>query len=87
MAFVYVPNGVNMEDGTPATTGTDFTLPKILEPLAPLRSSDGGDYKRSMRMLTLVLLLLAPPLSAADVARVVQSLMAEENALAGVPSR
>ncbi len=38
MAFVYVPNGVNMEDWTPATEGTDFTLPKILEPLAPLRS-------------------------------------------------
>ena len=38
MAFMYVPNGVNMEDWTPASTGTDFTLPKILEPLAPLRS-------------------------------------------------
>jgi hypothetical protein len=38
MAFMYVPNGVNMEDWTPATTGTDFTLPKILEPLAPVRS-------------------------------------------------
>jgi hypothetical protein len=38
MAFVYVPNGVNMEDWTPATTGTDFALPKILEPLAPVRS-------------------------------------------------
>ena len=38
MAFVYVPNGVNMEDWTPAATGADFTLPKILEPLAPLRN-------------------------------------------------
>jgi hypothetical protein len=38
MAFMYVPNGVNMEDWTPATTGTDYTLPKILEPLAPVRS-------------------------------------------------
>ncbi len=37
MAFVYVPNGVNMDDWTPATTGADFTLPKILEPLTPLR--------------------------------------------------
>jgi hypothetical protein len=38
MAFVYVPNGVNMADWTPATEGTDFTLPKILEPLAPHRN-------------------------------------------------
>jgi hypothetical protein len=38
MAFMYVPNGVNMEDWTPATTGQDFALPKILEPLAPVRS-------------------------------------------------
>ena len=38
MAFVYVPNGVNMDDWTPATAGADFTLPKILEPLAPVRS-------------------------------------------------
>jgi hypothetical protein len=38
-----------------------------------------------MRMLTLVLLVLTTPLSGADVARVVQGLMAEENELAGVP--
>lgn len=38
-----------------------------------------------MRKLPLALLLLTLPLSAADVARVVQSLMAEENELAGVP--
>jgi len=38
-----------------------------------------------MRILTLVLLLTALPLPAAEVARVVQSLMAEENELAGVP--
>jgi hypothetical protein len=47
--------------------------------------SDAVDYKRSMRMLTLVLLVLTTPLSGADVTRVVQGLMAEENELAGVP--
>jgi hypothetical protein len=35
MAFVYVPNGVNMADWTPKETGTDFELPFILEPLSP----------------------------------------------------
>ena len=38
-----------------------------------------------MRMLTLALLFLTLPLAAADVARVVHSLMAEENELTGVP--
>ena len=37
MAFFYVPNGVNMADWTPATTGSDYALPKIIEPLAPHR--------------------------------------------------
>ena len=32
-AFLYVPNGVNMADWTPAQTGADFQLPYILEPL------------------------------------------------------
>ena len=35
MAFVYVPNGANMADWTPATVGSDFELPYILEPLKP----------------------------------------------------
>ncbi|MCI0746096.1 MAG: DUF1552 domain-containing protein [Verrucomicrobia subdivision 3 bacterium] len=35
MAFIYVPNGVNMADWTPAREGTDFELPYILEPLKP----------------------------------------------------
>ena len=34
MAFVYVPNGKNMADWTPTADGTDFTLPRTLEPLA-----------------------------------------------------
>lgn len=34
MAFVYVPNGVTMKDWMPAATGTDFELPRILQPLA-----------------------------------------------------
>jgi len=38
MAFIYVPNGANMDDWTPARTGTDFQLPPTLEPLEPVRS-------------------------------------------------
>jgi hypothetical protein len=33
MAFLYVPNGVHMPDWTPQAEGSDFELPKILEPL------------------------------------------------------
>lgn len=33
MAYVYVPNGVNMADWRPASFGTDYELPRILEPL------------------------------------------------------
>lgn len=33
MAFVYVPNGANMPDWTPKTTGSHFELPMILDPL------------------------------------------------------
>ncbi len=38
MAFVYVPNGANMADWTPAATGSDFVLPRTLEPLESVRS-------------------------------------------------
>lgn len=38
MAFVYIPNGANMTDWTPATLGSDFDLPVILEPLAPVKN-------------------------------------------------
>ena len=37
VAWIYVPNGKNMADWTPATTGTDYALPSILEPLAAHR--------------------------------------------------
>ena len=37
MAFVYIPNGANMEDWTPKTAGADYELPYILQPLEPLR--------------------------------------------------
>jgi uncharacterized protein DUF1552 len=37
MAFIYVPNGVHMEDWTPAKEGTDYELPTILQPLASVR--------------------------------------------------
>lgn len=38
MAFLFVPNGVNMEHWRPTTEGTAFELPSILEPLAPVRN-------------------------------------------------
>ncbi len=38
VAFIYVPNGANMADWTPAELGTQFKLPYILEPLEEMRS-------------------------------------------------
>lgn len=38
LAFLYVPNGKNMADWTPATEGTDYKLPSILEPLEKHRA-------------------------------------------------
>ncbi len=37
MAFIYVPNGKNMDDWTPKAEGTDFELPAILQPLASVK--------------------------------------------------
>jgi len=37
LGFIYVPNGKNMADWTPAAEGTEFALPPILQPLADLR--------------------------------------------------
>ncbi len=37
MAFVYVPNGVVMENWTPQTTGSNFEVSRILQPLASFR--------------------------------------------------
>jgi|HubBroStandDraft_1064217.scaffolds.fasta_scaffold76951_1 hypothetical protein len=43
LAFIYVPNGVLMDQWTPATEGLDFNLPRdlprILAPLAPHRDN------------------------------------------------
>jgi len=39
MAVVYVPNGIVMDGWTPASEGAGYTLPPILEPLAPHRGS------------------------------------------------
>src|SRR5262245_33663539 len=44
MAFAYVPNGIIMKDWTPAATGADFELPRILEPLK--------QYKDQMLLLS-----------------------------------
>lgn len=37
MAFIFVPNGVALDQWTPATEGFGFKLPYILEPLAPVQ--------------------------------------------------
>ncbi|MBX3444140.1 MAG: DUF1552 domain-containing protein [Planctomyces sp.] len=37
MACIFVPNGVHMQDWTPATQGFGFKLPYVLEPLAPVQ--------------------------------------------------
>ena len=37
LLFTYVPNGVTMEDWTPATEGPGFELPRILRSLEPYR--------------------------------------------------
>src|SRR5262249_6933742 len=34
LLWVYVPNGANMADWTPASTGAGYTLPSSLQPLA-----------------------------------------------------
>ncbi len=38
LAFVYVPNGVNMERWTPRQMGANYTLPPSLTPLQPFKS-------------------------------------------------
>ncbi len=37
MAFLYVPNGINMQEWTPKAEGADFELRSTLEPLTPLQ--------------------------------------------------
>ena len=37
LSFVYIPNGVIMDQWTPGALGSHYELPKILEPLAPFR--------------------------------------------------
>jgi hypothetical protein len=38
MAFIYVPNGVNMAHWRPRQAGTDYALPSTLQPLAEFRN-------------------------------------------------
>lgn len=66
MAFLYMPNGVNIHGFWPAETGRNFTLSPSLQPLAPLRdyltvfsnlwnaNSKGGDghYVKEAAILT-----------------------------------
>ncbi len=37
MAFLFVPNGVHMEEWKPAATGAYYDLPRILKPLSPVK--------------------------------------------------
>lgn len=37
LLFTYVPNGVTMADWTPAASGRDFALSRILQPLTPFK--------------------------------------------------
>jgi len=39
LAFLYVPNGIIMDEWTPASEGPDFELPRIIEPLGPYREN------------------------------------------------
>jgi hypothetical protein len=39
MAFVYVPNGIDMRHWNPAYEGTLAELPQTLAPLAPLKTT------------------------------------------------
>jgi hypothetical protein len=39
LAFIYVPNGILMDQWTPTADGPDFELPRILAPLAPHREN------------------------------------------------
>ncbi len=39
MAFLYVPNGMHMQDFTPKADGSDYEIPWILEPLAEFREN------------------------------------------------
>lgn len=66
MAFLYMPNGVNVPNWTPAGVGPDFKLSPTLEPLAPVKDkitvlsglwnagSKGGDghYVKEAAILT-----------------------------------
>jgi hypothetical protein len=44
MVFVYVPNGIHMQDWTPGKTGRDFELPFLLEALK--------DFRQDLSVLT-----------------------------------
>src|SRR5213076_2135862 len=37
VAWVYVPNGITMEQWTPAEVGTEFAMTRILDPIAKFR--------------------------------------------------
>ena len=39
VAFLFVPNGMNMTDWTPAAEGKEWALPFLMEPLAPVKES------------------------------------------------
>src|SRR2546423_8589131 len=38
MAFIFVPNGINMKEWRPAVEGTGFELPSVLQPLKNVKN-------------------------------------------------
>jgi uncharacterized protein DUF1552 len=54
LSFVYVPNGVTMNEWTPAAEGSAFELPRILAPLAPYKNRalvlSGLSHKNGMAL-------------------------------------
>jgi len=47
LAVVYVPNGIVMNEWTPAAAGTDFAFKRILKPLMTLFRSASESHDRS----------------------------------------
>ena len=37
MAFMFVPNGVHLQEWKPTATGAHYDLPRILKPLSPVK--------------------------------------------------
>ena len=52
VAWVYIPNGANMADWTPATTGADYEMPMILQPLGSIVNNSRSSLACKIRWAT-----------------------------------